>query len=75
MVQRVDAFNIKAGPTESGVNNYVAPTPVGGEILPFNLFESTPIQLAVLLILMIPVAILVYKKRDLALNLVSRLFI
>jgi len=74
MVNRVEAFDIKGGPTESGA---VAkkPLPVGGEILPFNLFEALPIHLILLLIMMIPVIILVYKKRDLALNIISKVFL
>jgi len=73
MANRVDAFNIKAGPTESGVLPNEG-MPVGGEILPFNLFEFHPIQIILFLIIMIPMIILVYKKRDLALNVLSRVF-
>lgn len=77
MTRKVDAFNVKGGPTESGV----MPTPppdaaeaVAGELLPFNLFKALPVQMILLLLLMIPVFVILYKKRDYALSLVYRLF-
>jgi len=77
MAQKVEAFNLKGGPTESGgtsTNNLLPSEPVGGEIIPFNLFKALPIQLLLILVIMIPVIVLVYKKRDLALNIISKVF-
>jgi len=72
----VEAFSIKEGPTESG-----EPAPpikpiieaVGGELLPFNLLEILPKYWILLLALLLPACIILYKKRDLALNLISRI--
>jgi hypothetical protein len=69
MTQKVDAFNIKEGPTESGVDVGA----VGGELLPFNLIESLPLHVIILMILMTPAFLLLYKKRDYALNLIARI--
>ena len=72
----VEAFSIKEGTTESG-----DPAPpmkpiidaVGGELLPFNLLEVLPKYWIFLLALLLPAFIIIYKKRDLALNFISRI--
>ena len=70
----VQAFSIKEGPTESGE---IAPGKplidvVGGNILPFNLFDALPKYWIIMLVLLLPVFIILYKKRDLALHLISK---
>jgi hypothetical protein len=74
----VDAFSLKKGPTESGTVPtqeikylLMEPSPVGGEILPFNLLETLPKYWLFGVALLIPLVLLLYKKRDLALNLLS----
>jgi hypothetical protein len=47
---------------------------VGGELLPFNLIESLSIQVILIMILLIPAFLLLYKKRDYAVNLIARIF-
>jgi hypothetical protein len=77
MSRKVDAFSLKKGPTESGgTSNFISEVPeaVGGELLPFNLLGSIPAHVFVFLLFMIPVFLLLYWKRDYALNLVARLF-
>jgi hypothetical protein len=77
MSRKVDAFNLTKGPTESGAPSHIVPEvpeAVGGELLPFNLLGSLPAHVFVFLLLMIPVFLLLYWKRDYALNLVARLF-
>jgi hypothetical protein len=72
----VEAFSIKEGPTESG-----DPAPpikpiidaVGGEILPFNLLEALPKYWILILALLLPAFNILYKKRNLALNVISRI--
>jgi hypothetical protein len=77
MSRKVDAFSLKKGPTESGgTSNFISEVPeaVGGELLPFDILGSLPAHIIVFLLLMIPVSLLLYRKRDYALNLVARLF-
>ncbi len=72
----IEAFSIKEGPTESGIEQVIKkiiPEALGGEVLPFNLIEALPKYWLLLLILALPAFILLYRKRDLALNLVSRI--
>lgn len=72
----VEAFSFKEGPTESGSDpNFIKriPEAIGGEILPFNLLEAFPKYWLLLLVLLIPVFVVIYKKRNLALNLLSRI--
>jgi hypothetical protein len=72
----VQAFSIKEGPTESG-----DPSPpmkpiidaVGGELLPFELLEVLPKYWIIILALLLPAFIILFKKRDTALNLISRI--
>jgi hypothetical protein len=81
VVMKVEAFSIKEGPTESGVGEafrrvrflLVEPEAVGGEILPFNLLEILPKYWILILALLLPAFVLLYRKRDLALNLISRI--
>ncbi len=74
--RRIQALNLRTGPTESGT----APAPVGGEMLPIDklsVFLSSS-WILILLILILPVAFILYRKRDVTLKilspLVSRLF-
>jgi hypothetical protein len=75
----VEAFSIKEGPTESGFSSTnqvikkIIPEAVGGEILPLNLIEALPKYWLLILVLLLPAAVLIYRKRDLALNLISRI--
>ena len=77
--KRSQALTLKSGPTESGNGNNGYPT-VGGEMIPvdkISVFLSSSWVL-ILLILILPVAFILYRKRDLTLKifapLVSRLF-
>jgi hypothetical protein len=71
----VEAFSIKEGPTESGEPATFKPIieAVGGEILPFNLLEVFPKYWILIFALLLPVFVVLYKKRDLALNFISRI--
>ncbi|MBD3206948.1 hypothetical protein GF319_11490 [Candidatus Bathyarchaeota archaeon] len=76
MVIQVEAFNLKNGPTESGtVPNGIPmdriPEAVGGELLPFDVLKAIPPHVLLLLIFAIPAVVLLYKKRDYALNLLA----
>ncbi len=74
--KRIQALTVKSGPTKSGT----APAPVGGEMIPvdkLSVFLSSS-WILILLILILPVAFILYRKRDVTLKflspLVSRLF-
>ena len=76
--KRTQALTIKSGPTESGT--IMENTPVAGEIIPIDkisVFLSSS-WILILLILMLPVVFILYRKRDMTLKflspLVSRLF-
>ena len=73
------ALTVKSGPTESG-GDASPPAPVAGEMLPIDklsVFLSSS-WILILLILIVPVAFILYRKRDVTLRLlsplVSRLF-
>jgi hypothetical protein len=72
----VEAFSIKEGPTESGIEEImkkIIPESVGGELIPINLLEAFPKHWILIFALILPAFIVLYKKRDLALNLISRI--
>ena len=76
--KRTQALTLKSGPTESG--EIMESPPVAGEIIPIDkisVFLSSSWVL-ILLILMLPVVFILYRKRDMTLKiltpLVSRLF-
>ena len=76
--KRSQALIIKSGPTESGGGP--DPAPVGGEMVPvdkLSIFLSSS-WILLLLILVLPVAFILYRKRNVTLKLlsplVSRLF-
>ncbi|MEE9458344.1 MAG: hypothetical protein V3V84_01130 [Candidatus Bathyarchaeia archaeon] len=73
---RIEALNVKSGPTESGDQS----TPVAGELVPIDklsVFLSSS-WILILLILVVPIAFILYKKRNVTLKiltpLVTRLF-
>ncbi len=73
--KRISALTVKSGPTESGFESTVA-----GELVPvdkLSIFLSSS-WILILLLLILPVAFILYRKRDMALKLpspfVSRLF-
>ncbi|OGD54140.1 hypothetical protein A3K80_02240 [Candidatus Bathyarchaeota archaeon RBG_13_38_9] len=73
------ALTVKSGPTQSG-EPASPPAPVGGEMFPIDklsVFLSSS-WILILLILIVPVAFILYRKRDVTLRflspLVSRLF-
>ncbi|MFC1507362.1 hypothetical protein ACFLQ6_09890 [Thermoproteota archaeon] len=75
--KRTQALTLKSGPSPCGIE---APTPVSGELIPvdkLSIFLSSS-WILILLILVIPVAFILYRKRDVALKilnpLVSRTF-
>ena len=68
---RTQALMPKSGPTESGVDV----TPVGGEMLPvdkISVFLSSS-WILILLILILPVAFILYRKREIPLKLLNPL--
>ncbi|WP_455280633.1 hypothetical protein [[Eubacterium] cellulosolvens] len=74
--RRIQALSFKIGPAEAGFR----PEPVGGEMVPvekLSVFLSSS-WILILLILIAPIAFILYKKRDATLKmlspLVSRLF-
>ncbi|WP_455280423.1 hypothetical protein [[Eubacterium] cellulosolvens] len=76
---RTQALNIREGPTRSG-KPAPSPPPVAGEMFPLDklsVFLSN-FWIIILLILIVPVAFVLYRKRDVTLKilnpLVSRLF-
>jgi hypothetical protein len=72
---RVEALTVKPGPTQSGGVAQPAPQPVGGEMLPvdkLSVFLSNYWTLVVL-VLLLPVALVLYKKREMALKLLTPL--
>jgi len=71
MKKRVDGLSIKSGPTESGFVR-PRPRPVGGEIIPFDLLASLSKYWILLVILLFPLVLLMYKRREIALKLLSR---
>ena len=77
----ISAFSIKEGPTESGIpipppnNLHVTPSPVGGEIVPLNLIQIIPKHWIIMLILLLPAALVLYKKREVAIELITRILL
>ena len=76
---RVEALSLKPGPTQSGVRTQPPPPqpPVGGEMFAvdkLSVFMSN-YWLAVILLLLLPLAVLFYKKRELALRLFKPLLL
>lgn len=78
MKTKVEGLSVKAGPTESGVGPSPSPTPsptpnptpVGGQIVPIDKFSVFLSQYGLLLlILLIPLAFVLYKKRSMVLRL------
>ena len=74
---RVEALNLKSGPTQSGeVSTPVlppGPAPVGGEMIPvdkLSVFLSN-YWILVLLLLLLPAALVLYKKREIALKFLT----
>jgi len=73
-ISRVEALNLKPGPTQSGG----APppsVPVGGEMLgidKLSVFLSN-YWILVILVLLLPAALVLYKKREIALKLLGPL--
>jgi len=74
--RRVEALTLKPGPTQSGVvGQPPPPQPVGGEMLPvdkLSVFLSN-YWILVVLVLLLPVALVLYKKREMALKLLTPL--
>ncbi len=76
--RQTQALTVKSGPTESGSIQELPP--VGGEMVPvdkLSVFLSSS-WILILLIMILPVAFILYRKRDVTLKilspLVSRLF-
>ncbi|MGB6679756.1 MAG: hypothetical protein WBF08_00350 [Candidatus Bathyarchaeia archaeon] len=76
--RRIQALNFRSGPTKSGSTQELPP--VGGEMVPvdkLSVFLSSS-WILILLILILPVAFILYRKRDVTLKflspLVTRLF-
>ncbi|MEM2872766.1 MAG: hypothetical protein QXD82_01200 [Nitrososphaerales archaeon] len=66
--KHVGALNLKPGPTESGG----PPQPVGGELLPSAVSALSQYWILIILLLL-PLFILFYKKRNILLPWVMRL--
>lgn len=74
---RVEALSLKPGPTQSGGIGQPPPQapPVGGEMLPvdkLSVFLSN-YWILVVLVLLLPVVMVFYKKREMALKLLTPL--
>ena len=72
--KRTQALTVKSGPTQSGFGSYE--TPVGGEMVPvdkLSVFLSSS-WILILLIMVLPVAFILYRKRDVTLKILSPLF-
>lgn len=70
---RVEALNLKSGPTQSGGSYPPPPVPVGGEMVPIDklsVFLSN-YWILVILLLLLPAALVLYKKREIALKLLT----
>jgi hypothetical protein len=72
----VEGLTIKRGPAE-GLAQVVTvkPAPVGGELIPANLLASLPRHLLLLLILLLPLGFLLYRKSGSTLKTLTRLFL
>ena len=71
MNRKVDGLNVKAGPTESGAAR--APNPVGGHIAPIDQVSVFLSQYGILLLLLvIPLAFILYRKRSVVFRAFSR---
>jgi hypothetical protein len=76
-ISQAEALSLKSGPTQSGEYTPpvtpVQPQPVGGVMLPvdkLSVFLSNYWML-VILVLLLPLAVLFYKKREMALRLLT----
>ena len=74
-INRVEALNLKSGPAQSGAVSQPGnpPTPVGGEMLAvdkLSVFLSN-YWILVILLLLLPAALVLYKKREVALKLLT----
>jgi len=68
--RRIQALNVKSGPTESGDE-----VPVTGEMIPvdkLSVFLSSS-WIFILLILVLPIAFILYRKRDVTLKILTPL--
>ena len=68
--RQTQALTVKSGPTESGIESTVA-----GELVPvdkLSVFLSSS-WILILLILILPVAFILYRKRDVTLKILSPL--
>lgn len=74
MNRKVDGVNVKAGPTESGaVNPSPSPNPVGGHLAPIDQVSVFLSQYGILLLLLvIPLAFILYRKRSVVFRAFSR---
>ncbi|MCW4042183.1 MAG: hypothetical protein NWE90_00480 [Candidatus Bathyarchaeota archaeon] len=71
--RRIQALTFKSGPTESGFNH--DGHAVAGELVPvdkLSIFLSSS-WLLIILILMLPIAFILYRKRDVTLKILSPL--
>lgn len=64
--RHVDALSVKSGPTESGgaAPPIIPEQPVGGELLPNTLPVFLSQYWLLIILLLIPLALLFYKKRS-----------
>lgn len=72
--KRVSALSIKPGPTESGTITTPTPTPkpVGGTVVPVDkLLVFLSNFWPIILLLLLPAAFILYKKRNLVLKMLS----
>jgi hypothetical protein len=70
MFKQVDAFSLKKGPTESGEEVALE---VGGEILPFKMLNLLPKYWILFALLLIPLTVIIYKKRSVVMNILNRI--
>jgi hypothetical protein len=69
----IEAFLINAGPTGTGLDPpKPVPLPVGGEVLPAEIFSVLPKYVLLALILLLPIILVFGKKRDVIMDFMSK---
>lgn len=67
----VEAFNIVAGPTGTGLDP-PPPPPIGGELVPVEIFSVLPKYAILILIFLLPVILIFGKNRSTILEFLSK---
>ena len=70
----IDGIRIKAGPTESG-GQPTHPEPVGGELIPAELFPVLSQYWLLILVILLPLTLILYKKRHTLFPIILKMLI